>query len=425
MTIGAPTGLATGRAKGRFAVWLAGITAVALVIRVGYVMAVWHDRTILGDPLYYHWTAGLLADGKGFVDPLVLAAGVSRPAALHPPLYSVYLGVFSFLGVRTVTGHMLASCLLGAASVTVGGLAGRRMAGPRVGLLAAGLLAVYPNVWRFDAMVLSETMVIFVVNLTILLAYRYRHRPTMGRLALVGAAVALCTLARAELLLLVPFLVVPLALATRDQPLRQRLGWLAVATVVCGAVMAPWVGYNLRRFDHPVLISDQGQVTLAGANCDATYYGPNVGYWDFDCAVAPARELESQGPNTGGRDERASLHRAVDYARSHLTRVPVVVGARVARILNLWDPPNVVDVNVGYLEANPRSIAWLSLVASWPMLVGAAVGVVVLRRRHIAVFPLLAPCAAVLVTAVVFYASGRFRAAAEGALCLLAAAALD
>ena len=49
----------------------------------------------------------------------------------------------------------------------------------------------------------------------------------------------------------------------------------------------------------------------------------------------------------------------------------------------------------------------------------------ILRRRGRPVFPLLAPIAAVIVTVALFYSATRFRASAEGALCLLAAVAID
>ena len=42
--------------------------------------------------------------------------------------------------------------------------AGREMAGRRVGLIAAVLVAIYPQIWRYDGMVLSETMVIVTRN---------------------------------------------------------------------------------------------------------------------------------------------------------------------------------------------------------------------------------------------------------------------
>jgi len=419
-TAGPPRRATPGR---RFLIGLAVITAVALIVRVAYVWLVWRHRPIVGDPLYYHIASNLLADGKGFINPYALAGGVTRPGADHPPLYIVYLSVFSFAGIRSVTGHMLASCLLGAASVAVGGFAGRRVAGPRVGLIAAALLAVYPNVWRFDAMVLSESLVILVVNVTILLAYRYWDRPGTGRLVAVGASIAVCALARSELLLLVPLLLVPLALVTRSRPWPARWAELGLAALTCAAILAPWVGFNLSRFDHPVLLSGQMEVTLADANCDPVYYGPKIGYWEYDCGGVTLASKGLTGPNVGGRDERAMRQGAIDYIRAHASRLPVVAAARVARILNLWPPSNAVDRELS--EANPTRVAWLSVVTLWPIMIAAVVGAVVLRRRRVLLIPLLAPIATVIVTVLLFYASSRFRATAEGALCLLAAVALE
>jgi hypothetical protein len=415
----------TGLSARRFGIWLLGISLAALALRVAYVWFVYRYRTIEGDPLYYHLGGNLLADGRGFINPLSEARGVIEQGADHPPLYIVYLAAFSAIGVRTVTGHMLASCLLGAGSVAVGGLAGRRIAGPRVGLIAAVLLALYPNVWRFDAMVLSETMVILMVNVTILLAYRYLDAPSMGRLALVGLAVAFCALSRSELLLLALFLVVPLALLTKSRPWRARFAWLGVAALVCAAALAPWVGYNLHRFDRRVLLSGQVESTFAVANCDPVYYGPNIGYWGFDCGLVA---LERQGveipQTTDGARERLMLDTAVDYVKAHPKRLVVVEGVRLARIFNVWNPDNAYGLDT-VVEGNPGWVARLSWVSLWPMVIGSVAGALVLRRRRIPVFPLLAPCATVIVTVLVFYASGRFRASAEGALCLLTAVALE
>ena len=48
---------------------------------------------------------------------------------------------------------------------------------------------------------------------------------------------------------------------------------------------APWVGYNLSRFKDPVFISCGLGVTLASANCPATYSGAFEGYWHWECAL--------------------------------------------------------------------------------------------------------------------------------------------
>ena len=116
------------RQRRRFTVALvATITAGAFVLRLGYVLLVWHDRELGGDPVFYHVAANLLADGRGFINPYFSFEGLSVPSADHP-LYTAYLGLFSFLGVRSVVGHMVVSCLLGAAAVALVGLLGRRVA---------------------------------------------------------------------------------------------------------------------------------------------------------------------------------------------------------------------------------------------------------------------------------------------------------
>ena len=409
----------------RFILWLVALTAVAFVVRFAYVWFVYRFRTVSGDPLYYHLGANLLADGRGFLQPLSEARGVIEPGADHPPLYIVYLATFSLVGIRSITGHMVVSCVLGAGSVAVGGFAGRRIAGPRVGLIAAALLALYPNVWRFDGMVLSETLVIFLVNVTILLAYRYLDAPSLSRLALVSFSVGLCALTRSELVLLALFLVVPLALLTKSRPLRTRLAWLGVAAAVCVATLGPWVVYNVNRFERRVLLSAQLESTFAVANCDHVFYGPNVGYWSFDCGLIDLAKRGVVIPQTqDGAAERLMLNDAVSYVQDHPKRWAVVEAIRLARIFNSWNPGSAINIDT-FVEGNPQWVAQLAYVSLWPMIVGSVLGFVVLRRRRIPSYPLIAPCATVIVTVLLFYASGRFRASAEGALCLLTAVALD
>ena len=67
------------------------------------------------------------------------------------------------------------------------GYAGREMAGRRVGLIAALLVAVYPNLWMSDELGLSEALSPVLVALVLWMAYRFWKRPTMWAVvALVG-----------------------------------------------------------------------------------------------------------------------------------------------------------------------------------------------------------------------------------------------
>jgi asparagine N-glycosylation enzyme membrane subunit Stt3 len=163
--------MSTPKADARsFARWVALITAVGLVGRVAYVLFVTRHYTVWGDAYFYHESSNLIADGKGFINPIDwIENHVRIQAADHPPLYLIYLAGWSLIGVTSTTGHMLVSVLLGAATIAVTAYAGREIAGPRVGLIAAALVAIYPNVWAPDGMLLSETMAILTVSLTMLL----------------------------------------------------------------------------------------------------------------------------------------------------------------------------------------------------------------------------------------------------------------
>ena len=425
-----------------FVIGLIVIVLVGWAIRLFYVWH-WRQHTVFGgDPLYYHLGARLLADGHGFINPYAYARDLNVQAADHPPLYLMYLSVFSALGMGTITWHLFASTLLGAASIAVAGLAGREIVGPRAGLVAAALVAVYPNVWRYDGMMLSETLVILMVLLSIWFAYRFWHDPTTWRLVAVGVVVGLGTLARSELVLMAPFLVLPLALMTPERPgrgpvadtasgpgrgrapWRRRLALLGVGAVAFSAIVGPWVVFNLIRFDHPVILSENLGGTLATSNCDAVYYGDQVGYWNYFCGQ---RILEEHGIGPyefKGAADRILREEAFRYISEHKGRVPVVVAARMGRISGLYEPRQEAQLDV-FLENTEQGVSDAGLVAYYLMAAAAIAGAVVLRRRREAVLPLLAPIVTVLVTVALFYAATRFRATAEGALCLLAAVAID
>jgi 4-amino-4-deoxy-L-arabinose transferase-like glycosyltransferase len=410
--------MADERERARFWRLLVLITVVGLAIRVAYVLIARRDIVVGGDAIYYHFGANLLADGHGFIVPLDLARGLTRQAADHPPLYLLWLAFPSKLGLDTPVWHMLWSCLLGAGTIVVVGLAGREISGARVGLLAAGLAAIYPNIWSHDGFLQSETMAILAASAAILLAYRYWHRPSLGRITALGAVCGAAALTRSELLLLVPFVVVPLVALTGSLDLRTKLKWLLVSGAGTAVVLAPWVGYNLTRFEHPVFLSTGYEVTLLTASCDTTYYGSLTGYWSQDCGIRTPRRFD--------QSQKALAYReaAIDYVSAHKGRVPVVVLARWGRITGLFRPTQQARLD-HIVEGRERWVAWSSLGMFYAIVSLAIVGAIVLGMRRVPVFPLVALPAIVLFTVTLTFATNRYRAIAEGAFVLLAAVAID
>jgi 4-amino-4-deoxy-L-arabinose transferase-like glycosyltransferase len=402
----------------RFAQRLALITAVSVVIRVAYVVLERRDAPVQGDGLYYHYGANLLAQGHGFIVPLQYVQGLTLEAADHPPLYLLWLALPSVFHLESPLTHMLWSCVLGTATVVVIGLLGREVAGPRVGLVAAALAALYPNIWSHDGMLQSESLAILLVAVVLLLAYRYRRRPSVLLIGAMGAACGLAALTRSELLLLVPFVVVPLVWITRTIDVRQKLKWLLVSGTATGIVLAPWVGYNLTRFEHPVFLSTGYEVTLLTASCDTTWYGQYTGYWSLFCGVRTPRKSD--------QSQKAIIYRraAFDYIGENKGRIPVVVAARWGRITGLFRPAQQVRLDHD-VEGRETWVAWGSQLMFYPIAALAIAGAFVLRRRRVPVFPLAALPTIVLISVTLTFATNRYRAIAEGALVVLAAVAID
>jgi 4-amino-4-deoxy-L-arabinose transferase-like glycosyltransferase len=407
---------------------LAVVVAGALVLRVVYVLKYRLDFRPGGDAFFYHVGANLLVEGKGFISPqLYVGLGVHRAAAEHPPLYMLFLAITSVLGMKSVLTHLLWSCVLGSATVGVVGYLGRAVGGARAGIIAAVLAAAYPNLWAPDGQLQAETLSMFAVAVTLLLAYRYRQAPSRRRLALVGLACGLGALARSELILLVPFVVVPLVWSTRDRSRRKRVGWLATSVAAALVVMAPWTIYNSTRFVHPILLSAQFDPLLASANCDSTYYGDLQGYFDINCAQAIKDKFGITLSDDESQENIVYHREAVAYIRGNLSRLPVVEGVRLLRVVGLYKTSLYVNVDTLVEGRSPVWISWAALYSFWILALLSIAGAVLLRRRAHAppLYPLLAPIVVVVVTVVVTYASTRFRTTAEPALVVLAALTID
>ena len=395
------------------------IAALGLAVRLAYVISR-RNVDVWGDAFFYHHGANLLVHGKGFIAPFpYFAFHIRVQAADHPPLYLLFLAIPSALHLDSPLMHMVWSSLLGSGTVIVSGFLGRRVAGRRTGLLAALLVAIYPNVWVYDGVLLSETLAIFVATLAVLLAYRAWERPTYGRIASLGAACGAAALARSELVLLIPALLIPVALCARSLSLGVRLQRLGLGALVALVVVAPWVGYNVVRFEHPVLLSSQLEPTLAAANCRDTYHGSSLGLLTVTCLTGTSAKTD--------QSVTAELlrHRVAHCVRSNLSRVPIVMAVRVGRVVGLYRPTQQVNVDV-LLEGRERWLAITGLISFYCVAAGAIVGAVVLRRRRAPpLFPLLVLPGIVIVTVALTYGTTRFRAAAETSLAVLAAIALD
>ncbi len=401
---------------------MGGLTLVAFGIRLAAILVDAHKGVGFGDAYVYNVDANLLAHGVVGINPFPYVWLPGHPhvaSAAYPPLFSFVLGAASSVGAQSFLTHRIWCAILGAAAVPLGALVGRQLVGRRVGLLAGVALAVDPNLWMANSLTMSETIVPLVVLLVLLAAYHFWKKPTVGAAALLGGALGAAALARDELSLLVVFVFVPLVwLARVSWAQRGRL--LGCGLVVAALIVTPWVGWNMARFNSPVLVSDGLGITMAQSECNPTWYGKYAGWASFGCGLAVAPRVSGDEAQRSSQEE----HIALRYVGDHLGSVPAVAAERVGRTFGLYRPLQQMKLDSS-IEKRPYLWAMVGLGLYYVLVVFGAGGAVVLRRRRVPLFPLLAMGATAVVASVLTFGDTRFATSFEVALALLAAVGLD
>ena len=280
-------------------------------------------------------------------------------------------------------------------------------------------MAVYPNIWMSDELALSETLTPLLVAFVLLAAYRFWKKPGWKPMLLLGVSIGVTLLGRDELALLIPLILVPLALFAKVR-WRARLALAGLGTLVALTVVAPWVGYNMSRFEKPTFISTGFGITLASANCSLTWSGPVEGYWALPCSLHTPLNPHA---DKSVQSSEAQAH-AMKFIRAHESRLWRVELARVGRAFGAYHPLQQVWLDY-YVETRPYHWALVGLGMYYFLAALSVGGVFILRRRGVPVLPLLAIGVDVVATVLVTFGQTRYRTPFEVSLALLAAVQVD
>ncbi len=415
----------------RWWIWLGAIAASSLVIQV--LSVVGRRSRVPGGDSYYYWAAArLLVEGHGFINPFAWnQTGVHSSLMINghmhsvvqtanwPPLFTLLLTIPHVFGLNTFFETRLYCCVLGAGAIVLVGLAARAIGGPRVGLVAAAVCTLNPNLWMSSDLALSEVMTPGLVAWVLWMTWRFWKNPSWRTAIWLGLSLGVSMLGRDELALLSVLIAVPLVLLVRQATWRHRIALLATTAALALAVVGPWAIYNSSRFDKPVFISSGLGVTLASANCDATWYGETAGYWSMPCALASGFDPRADESVQSGQEQA----HATKYIKAHLGDLPKVELIRLGRAFGFYKPAQQIKLD-SMIETRPYHWAMVGLGFWYALLALSLVATWVMRKRRMLLFPLWMVGLNAVCSVLLTFGNTRYRIPFEAPLGIMGAVAL-
>jgi hypothetical protein len=254
---------------------------VGLVVRIAFGLGYWVHKPLTHDEREYLALAESVAAGRGFVYDPSHETGTAQQIGRAPmyPLFLAIIGAGSGGHDAAPARVKIAQSIVGAIGVGLIGLIARRTAGPRAGVVAAAIAAVYPPLVWICAYVLSEALYSTLALLTALLLNAafdraraavpaqghggpavVQHAPSATAIAAAaGLTAGVAMLVRPAMLLFLPLAAIWLGV-------HRRPALAAVLVVASLAVIAPWTVRNVRVYGTFVLIASEGGVTFWTGN---------------------------------------------------------------------------------------------------------------------------------------------------------------
>ncbi len=260
------------------------IIVFSVLARVGSALVMGNvvsDLPGIFDQISYHNLALRVLDGHGFSFGEFWWPGTAanEPTAHWSYLYTLYLtAVYAVFGANPLVARLIQAVAVGIlmpwlvyrlalhlfpsdASLDRNEKPGR---GEKIGLLGAGIVAIYVYFIYYAAALITESFYITTILWLFDLTFQMR-RPTLGRQIYrwiwLGVALGLTILLRQVFLLFIPFLLFWLWWTVRPKP-----GYLLLPVLVVVLMIAPWTVRNYLAF---------GQFVLLNTNAGYAFYWGN------------------------------------------------------------------------------------------------------------------------------------------------------
>lgn len=418
----------------RRALLVAGLIVflAAFVIRVGFNLWLgdYPITTETRDMYEYDQVSRAVLDGKGYTRPWAFTDDRGetvvelRPTMFRPPAYTLSLTFAYAMTNGNPLGARILLSAFGATTCLLVFLIGRRVFSHKVGFLAGLLAAIYPFMWVPDGMLLSEGLFTMLIMYLIFRLYLLRESLSAKNLILTGVSAGFIALTRTEGMVFVILAAGFIFLTCVDWPLRRRSWTAATIIAITLAVYAPWAWHTWNTFGTLAPSSTVGTM-LAGTSNRATFYDQvYIGSWYYGGLQSDRDTLyKIRDP----REDEKSVddiytRTGIEYVKSHPGQLPAVVGARLLRAWDFWDP--YVTARVEQEWGRPMWTTYAGLIFYYPALFLAFYGGWRFRRNWRDLLPFYFVVAFFMFFSALTFGTVRYRTWVEPTLVLFSTATL-
>lgn len=404
-----------GRRAGIRAGYLvAALLLIAAAARVAHLVELradpFVDRPIMDAEYHDLWARSILSGQPYFVSPVFFRA----------PFYPYFLAmVYRILGTGP-WGIRAVQMALGLVSLWLIYRIGRRLLGPRAGVIALGLATLYDLLPYYEGELLLPTVLIVLDLAAFDRLLHAADRRSTGSAALAGLILGLSAITRPNVLVVVPLLAIWL---WRSQKSRAPAIAFALATLPLPLIVT---GINWARGGDPVFIASQGGVNL--------YLGNNRASNGWS-AVAPGMRADWWGSYEDGlRIPEAEAGRPLSpsevsayWTRRALHEIASAPGWWCGHLLKkayLWFGAEELSNNRDLRFWKTRLPVIDALPLRYAVLAPLALAGFFIASRQAAV-PLALFIVPYALSFVLFFVTSRYRVITVPFLCILAAAVLD
>ncbi|MFZ0547951.1 MAG: glycosyltransferase family 39 protein [Candidatus Promineifilaceae bacterium] len=329
---------------------LTAILVLSVILRIGVALYFGNDVSPLPgitDQISYHTLAQRIVEGHGFTfgETWWPATAANTPTAHWSFLYVFFLtAIYKIVGPSALIARLLQAIIVGILHPYLAYRLGKTIFNKPVGLVTAGITAVYTYFVYYAAAVMTEAFYItaILIALNLLIALSKTEQTGRGwpriRLALfLGLVLGAVVLLRQLFLLVVPFLFLWLWWNRYKNGRKLPLLETAVPIGIIILMIIPFTIFNYSRFDRFVLLN-----TNAGY---AFYWGNHPIYGTHFISILPPEmgtyrdlipaELRRQRLDEAALDQEL-LRRGIGFVTDDPVRYILLSISRIPAYFVFW-----------------------------------------------------------------------------------------